>query len=197
MGQEAECRLRYRGRTVPGKAQLETDYLLFRGEERLKLTLRELTAVRAAAGTLVLEFPGGPAELELGPRAAKWAEKILHPPSRADKLGLKPGASVRLVGTFEPEFRAELRECTVTSRAADLVFLAAAHREELSRVPALVRSLKERGALWVVYPKGTAAIPEGEVIAAGRAAGLKDVKVAAFSKTHTALKFVRPAERAP
>jgi hypothetical protein len=43
-----------------------------------------------------------------------------------------------------------------------------------------------------VYPKGVAAIREIEVIEAGRAAGLKDIKVASFSSTHTALQFALP-----
>jgi len=49
--------------------------------------------------------------------------------------------------------------------------------------------------LWVVYPKGRKEITEGDVLGAGRKAGLKDVKVVGFSLTHTALKFVIPVER--
>ena len=52
--------------------------------------------------------------------------------------------------------------------------------------------MKGPAALWIVYPKGQKAITENDVIAAGRKAGLKDVKVVAFSPTHTALKFVIP-----
>ena len=52
-------------------------------------------------------------------------------------------------------------------------------------------------ALWIIYPKGIREITENDVIAAIRAAGLKDVKVASFSATHTALKAVIPvAQRA-
>lgn len=47
-------------------------------------------------------------------------------------------------------------------------------------------------ALWMVYLKGQKAITEGDVLAAGRKAGWKDVKVVGFSETHTALKFVLP-----
>jgi hypothetical protein len=188
MGQETECRMRMGGRTLQGRAYLETDHLLFRGDARLKVLLRELRGVAAADGVLRLEFEGGPAELELGKAAARWAEKILHPPSRADKLGVKPGTKVKLVGEFEPDFRKELRECTIVSRGAELVFYAAERREELGRLAQLAPA---GGALWVVYPKGAAAIREAEVIGAGRAAGLKDVKVARFSEKRTALKFVR------
>jgi hypothetical protein len=47
-----------------------------------------------------------------------------------------------------------------------------------------------------VYPKGVPAIREIEVLQAGRAAGLKDTKVASFSSTLTALRFAIPvAER--
>src|SRR5262249_27339649 len=106
MGQELACTLRYRRQTLAGKAYLESDHVLFRGEERLKVLLKDLTGVSAAAGVLTLEFPGGPAQFELGRAAEKWAERILHPPSRASKLGVKAGATVRLVGDFAPDFLA-------------------------------------------------------------------------------------------
>jgi len=63
---------------------------------------------------------------------------------------------------------------------------------QLERVAKLAAGMQPAGALWVIYPKGKAAIREIDVIEAGRAAGLKDVKVARFSETHTALKFVVP-----
>ncbi len=193
MGQEIECRMRYRGRTLRGTAYLETEYVLFRGEDRVKIALRELRAVEAADGVLRLALEDGAAELELGKSAEKWAAKILRPPSLADKLGLKDGTTVRLVGAFAEDFRDELHGCRVVARgAAELVFLAAGQRDDLSRIKRLAGSLAGSAALWIVYPKGRTEIRETEVIAAGRTAGLKDVKVVAFSKTHTALKFVMP-----
>jgi hypothetical protein len=193
MGQELQCRLQYQKRTLEGRAYLETDYLLFRGEERLKIALKDLTAVQADGGLLKIEFPGGPATLELGTAAEKWAQKILHPPSRAGKLGLKPGLAVRLEGEFDPGFLEELRGSAVDGEAqADLVFLAAAAKRDLARVVKLKGWLKPAGALWVVYPKGVPAIRETEVLQAGRAAGLKDTKVVSFSATQTALRFVIP-----
>jgi hypothetical protein len=192
MGQELECRMHYQKRTLAGKAYLETDYILFRGDERVKILLKDLKSVKAAAGMLQLDFPGGPAKLELGAAAEKWAGKILHPPSRADKLGVKAGAKVQVAGEFEPEFLKELGGMQPAKTGADLIFLAAGTRKDLARVAKLKGGLNDAGALWVVYPKGVAGIREVEVIEAGRTAGLKDVKVASFSKTHTALKFVIP-----
>lgn len=192
MGQELDCRMHLQKRTLAGKAYVETDYILFRGEERVKIQIKDLTSVTARAGVLHLEFPGGPARLELGAAAEKWAHKILHPPSRADKLGVKPGLSVRVVGEFEPAFLDELRALDTAQDQADLAFFGAAVRKDLLRIPRLAKGLKPSGALWVVYPKGVQKIREIDVLNAGRAAGLKDVKVASFSATHTALKFVIP-----
>src|ERR1700738_389496 len=104
MGQELECRLRYQNRTLAGTAYLETDYLLFRGEQRVKIALKDLTAVSVDGGLLHIYFPGGPAALELGKAAAKWARKILYPPTLAEKLGVKAGLSIRLASEFEPAF---------------------------------------------------------------------------------------------
>jgi hypothetical protein len=196
MGDEAACSIRLGGRTLAGKAYLETDFLLFRGDERLKIAFKDVSAVSEAGGRLLVEFSGGKAELELGSAAAKWERKIRNPPSRSQKLGLKAGARVRLEGLFDDAFRQELADAQVVAAGprekADLIFLAAATTADLERVPKLAKGLKPAGALWIVYPKGIKTIREIEVIEAGRSAGLKDTKVASFSSTHTALRFVIP-----
>jgi hypothetical protein len=192
MGQELECRMYYRKRMLAGRAYLETDHILFRGEERVKIPLKELKSVKAASGVLHLDFAGGPARLELGAAAEKWAGKILNPPSRLEKLGLKPGLTVRVVGDFNTEFLKELEGFARAEKEADIVFFAAPQKKALSQVARLAGGLKSTGALWLVYPKGVEQIREVEVIEAGRAAGLKDVKVCSFSSTHTGLKFVIP-----
>ena len=194
MGQELNCRMHYQGRTLDGKAFLEGDHLLFSGAERLQIAVQDLRSITAQGGLLHLDFPGGPVSLDLGPAAEKWARRILHPPSRADKLGVKPGLTVRLVGQFDTSFLDDLScvELATAKIKADLIFLAATDREALARIPKLKAALKPAGALWVVYPKGVQLIREIEVLDAGRAAGLKDTKVASFSTTHTALRFVIP-----
>ena len=197
MGQELECKARIRRRAaMEGKAQLETDFVLFRGPERFKVSFSELTGVKAEGGVLKLEFAGGPVELELGAAAEKWARKILNPPSLMDKLGVKADLTVRLIGgfdEFEPGFRKDIseRQAVVAAKGkCELLFFAAGRSAELERIRKLKANLKPGGALWVIYPKGVPEIKEIEVIQAGRAAGMKDVKVARFSATHTALKFV-------
>ena len=196
MGQEVACTLTLRRRAIEGIALLESDHILFRGGERIKIALRQVTGVKASGGVLRLDCPDGPAELQLGPAAEKWAHKILHPPSRVDKLGVKPGQSISVSGRFDPDFLRELgRARPRPVKESDLIFLAAEDRAALDKAKALVPYLKPSGALWVVYPKGVQAITQDDVFRVLRDAGLKDTKVASFSSTHTALKFVIPAAK--
>src|SRR5581483_541635 len=111
MGQEMECTLRLGNRALSGRAYLESDHVLFRGPERLKVLFKDLQNIHAESGVLRLEFAGGPAEFDLGAAAEKWAHKILNPPSRLHKLGVKNGMSVRMIGTFDPDFLEELKPC--------------------------------------------------------------------------------------
>ncbi len=191
MGMEALCNATWGARTSHGKALLETDYILFRGDFRLKVLFADLQGVHADKGMLILQFKAGPASLHLGAAAEKWAEKILRPASRFQKLGIKPGVRIALAGSFDPVFTGEVREYLTSLQSSDLVFLALESSVDLGNLPEVVRRLPESAALWIIYPKEIPAIRETEVIGGGRAAGLTDIKVVSFSATHTGLKFVR------
>src|ERR1700757_847837 len=94
MGRELQCRVKSGGKWVAGKALLETNEIIFRGEPRLKIPLAALKSVVARDGELHLKWPGQSAVLELGEQAEKWARAILHPKSTAEKLGIKPGLKI-------------------------------------------------------------------------------------------------------
>jgi hypothetical protein len=198
MGRELPCTVRHDGKTASGKALLETNEIVFRGEFRLKIPLASLKSVSSRGGELHLRWREGTAVFELGAHAEKWAHKILHPKSTSEKLGIKPGLAISLVGNFEDSFVEELKATAkdfAKSKAvkkSDLVFFAAGKTTDLSRAAKLADSLSSAGALWIVYPKGRKEITERQVLEAGKAAGLVDIKVVSFSATHTALKFVRP-----
>jgi hypothetical protein len=201
MGNEAKCTVRLGKQQSEGKAVLETSEILFRGDFRLKIPFSSIKLAKAVDGELRLRTPEGLAVFELGDAAAKWCDKILHPKSRMEKLGVKPGARVSLLGSFDDGFLRELREMNglVTDGKAgedtESIFFAADLKKHLAQVLKLAKSLKGAAALWIVYPKGQKDITENDVLAAGRKAGLKDVKVVGFSPTHTALKFVIPVAR--
>ena len=201
MGNEANCVARFGKQKARGKALLETSELIFRSEDgalRLKFAFANIQSAAAADGELRVEGPEGAAIFELGANAAKWCEKILHPKTRLEKLGIKPNAAVSLIGNLDADFLAELRVQTKTvsngkvTTDSEWIFFATDSSKDLSQVSKLAKSLKGAAALWIVYPKGQKQITENDVIAAGRKSGLKDVKVVGFSSTHTALKFVLP-----
>jgi hypothetical protein len=96
---------------------------------------------------------------------------------------------------FEQELQARgVRVSTRLAGAADIIFYGAESRPALNKLQALQKNLKRDGAIWVIRPKGVDAITETDVMKAGKAAGLVDVKVARFSDTHTAEKFVIPVK---
>lgn len=198
MGSELVCTVRSGGKSSKGKALLETSEILFRGEPRLKIPLASVQAATARNGELHLKWDGGSAVFELGEQAAKWADKILHPKSTSQKLGVKPGLRISAIGIEEGSFLDDLNSAAAEFSPAralknsDLIFFRAEEAAALARLAKLVPSLASAGALWIVYPKGKREIKESQVMAAGKAAGLVDVKVVRFSDTHTALKFVRP-----
>ncbi|HET9402703.1 MAG TPA: hypothetical protein VFO34_17285 [Candidatus Acidoferrales bacterium] len=196
MGAELECRVKFGSKSSAGRALLETNEIVFRGDFRLKIPLKHISSVKAANGNLSVKFPEGEAVFSLGPAAEKWADKILHPKSVIEKLGVKSGQKIAVLGVEDKSFLGDLSAITKFSSSAerncDAIFFGADAVADLKKIPALSRSLASAGALWIVYPKGLKDIREIDVIAAGRAAKLKDVKVVGFSPTHTALKFVMP-----
>jgi hypothetical protein len=81
------------------------------------------------------------------------------------------------------------------SGPADIIFYGASTRSALAKLVPLQKNIARNGAIWVIRPKGVAAITERDVMEAGKAAGLVDVKVVRFSDTHTAEKFVIPVAK--
>jgi len=83
------------------------------------------------------------------------------------------------------------------AKESDAIFFGVNKEAELARLETLKRSLKSNGAVWIIRPKGRPEISERATMAAGKRAGLVDVKVVGFSTTHTAEKFVIPLRSRP
>jgi hypothetical protein len=192
MGQEIECVVTRGKEKHSGKALLETNEIIFRGPTlRLKVPFAKMKGLVAKDGELRLEAAEGKLAFAIGEAAEKWREKILHPKTRIEKLGVKAGERVELLGKFESEFVKEIGERADRGAGhANWIFLAIEEKKNLSEVVKASKKLRGAAGLWIVYPKGRKEVTELDVISAGRKAGLKDVKVVGFSQTHTALKFV-------
>lgn len=206
MGSEMKCRARFGKQESEGKALLETGEIIFRGDFRLKIPFATIQSAKVVGDDLHLQSAEAVAIFKLGAAtAAKWRERILHPKTRIEKLGIKAGTRVSLLGFKEQdeEFARELQSAKAITNPAenalpkdcDAIFLSIDTQKQLTQVVKIARKMVGAVALWVIYPKGQQHITENDVLSAGRKAGLTDIKVVGFSPTHTALKFVIPVEK--
>ena len=204
MGYDSTCTLTTEGRTFAGTARLEEKALTFRGEARLAIPLAIIAGVKVREGRLHFTAGGRPIVLDLGTAAGKWAKRMTHPPSRVEKLGVKAGMRVGLVGLDDPalitdiEARGATLERNARATGLDMVFFAARAPADLARLGALGARIQPAGAIWLVRAKGRGApIGETESMAAAKRAGLVDVKVVSYSDTHSAEKYVIPLAKRP
>ena len=123
-----------------GRLQLEGAKLLFRGAQRRVFEGEALAGVRSEAGELVLSDGS---RFTLGePQAGRWAEAILNPKGRLDKLGVKAGMRTAVIGVAAATFTAELAAAgavPVTELGElDLLFYGADSAEALAKVEGLI-----------------------------------------------------------
>lgn len=203
MGYDSACTLTIDGRAFRGTAVLEHKDLLFRGDVRLVIPLNGIDEARADGDALIIVFGGRSAAFAIGADVAgKWAKRITSPPSRADKLGVKAGMRIALVGMEDAalvediDAKGALLETSARSKGLDMIFFAAKVPRDLSRLGSIAGRLEPAGAIWLIRAKGRGApISERDSMAAGKEAGLVDVKVVSYSDTHSAEKYVIPVAR--
>ena len=117
---------------------------------------------------------------------------------RIEKLGVKEGMRVAVMGIDDAHFAAELARVVPAlagprASGLDLVFLGADSLVQLDALVSLAKRIKPAGAIWVVSRKGKAAgIRDTDVIAGAKRAGLVDNKVVGFSDTLTSLRLCIP-----
>ena len=204
MGYDSTCTLTTEGRTFAGTASLEEKALTFRGDARLAIPLAIIEGVRVRDGRLHFTAGGRRIVLDLGTAAEKWAKRIAHPPSRVQKLGVKAGMRVGLVGLEDPgliediEAQGATLERSARATGLDMVFFGPTATADLERLAVLGARIQPAGAIWLVRVKGRGApIGETQSMAAAKRAGLVDVKVVSYSDTQSAEKYVIPLARRP
>jgi hypothetical protein len=199
MGKDVRASAQFTDGESEGRLLWEPPKLIFRGAMRGTFQGHALRGVRAEGADLVLA-DGTRFTLDDGP-AEIWVHAILNPPGRLDKLGVKPGQTIVVQDLDDPDFLAELATRAAPVEALegiDLLFYGVDSPEQLELLGELADGLGPKGALWIVAIKGKAAtVKDGEIRAAARDQGLVDTKVCAFSKSHTALKFVKRKGLAP
>jgi hypothetical protein len=202
VGQEIKTTLRWDGRIIEGTALLEGDALVFRGVASLTIPFAEMMTVEATSGWLELKTARGLLLLELGPKADVWKEKIKNPKALIEKLGIDATKKVCVVGKLDPALRADLDASgakiakSARGKDFDVVFVAAAAKKDLEKVPSVKEMIVDDGAIWIVYTKGKTGeddVTERAVLTAGRTQQLTDNKQVKIDDELTAVRFVIPA----
>ena len=118
--------------------------------------------------------------------------------TRTEKLGVKPGLRVAVIGLKDPEFMEELKEAgaRVSARSGpgpfDMIVLRLDSTSDLPLLLDAKKRIVPNGMLWAVWPKGRKEFREDDIRHFGPQAGLVDVKVMAFSDILSGLKLVIP-----
>jgi hypothetical protein len=199
VGQEIKTTLRFDGSIHEGIAQLDRASLVFRGGISLTIPFSEIFGVDSSGGWLDLKTARGLLLLELGSKAETWAEKIKNPQWLVQKLGVDETKKVAVVGKLDADLRADIEASGAKvakgarGKDYDLVFLAAAGKRDLEKLPAVRQTIKDTGAIWIVFPKDGDALRERDVLTAGRTLQLNDQKPVKVSDVLVAVRFVVPA----
>lgn len=183
------------GQKVEVKADFGSDHVTFSGGRRGEVKFRDMEVVSTNKGTLKLRVDGAVMEFPIGDKVDRLANKIRKPPTRAEKMGIKPGQRV-LVELEDSGFRKEVKALGVKEAPNELdhLVVGAYSLLDLDFVSWSSRIHKD-GGVWVIFRKGRPDFRETDILAAGREAGLRDYRVARFDEKRTALKFVWPLEK--
>jgi hypothetical protein len=119
-----------------------------------------------------------------------------------DRLGVKPGMRVGLVGFRDGGFEAELTrrgaalDYDQPAPGLDMLFYLVGEAADLLALAELAPLIHDSGAIWVLRVKGPGTkVKEVDVIEAGKAFGLVDNKIASFSEVLAAMRLVVPLAR--
>jgi DUF3052 family protein len=130
-------------------------------------------------------------------RRARYAAKDV-----TDKLGIKPGHAVRVVGKGDRELldkvRAKVgRKLAGEKTPADVILYWPAEASDVTpTLKKLKLAIKPDGGVWIISTKkgkafgGAPYLPDAILIPLGLAAGLVDNKICSVSDSESAMRFV-------
>ena len=116
--------------------------------------------------------------------------------ARREKLGVKPGQTVAVVGNVDSGSDVkDLGASIVRALTADWIFLAVDNLKDLKKIHDVRRKMSDEASIWAVWPKGSNDIKEDHIRQTALTTDLVDVKVMSWSDTHSGLKLVVRKER--
>ena len=191
-----KCKATIRGESLSGRLHVDSKQLTFQAKGFQWATpVGKGTSAKVVKNDLIVRRGSKSATFHIGRRADAWADKILNPPSRGKKLGLKPGLKYYLLGDFDQSFLDELHfhdlQAARTPRTCDIAFVLMHSTENLLFIDKVAKSCSAGTHIWGIWPKGIQAIRQSEVIARARAFGMGPGKGISFDDTCSAMRFTK------
>lgn len=198
MGKEMKAAVTVGTKKAQCNVLLEGTEIVIRGEVKRKVPRERMKGLAAAGGVLSFVDGGDRVKIELGEKAAgAWLHAIENPRSRVEKLGVKAGMKVCVLGDAGGDAVAEVEAATGTKasrrlvKSADVVLLVVREVDELERLEVAKGSLATGGVVWVLWPKGRKDLRHEEVVASAKRLGLSQTKSVGFSEELSGLRLVR------
>lgn len=183
---------------------LDGQALQIRGVLRRDVPRSALRDIVEQEGVLSFAWtrPAGEAEtvrLDLGGAASRWAALLAKPaPTLREKLGIRAGEGVFVVGTMPPLVEAATDGCRTDLGGAAQVVATVRTSADLNTLLHWLRADEVALPVWVVHGKVGSSAPGGDAVRGEfRAAGYRDVKITAVSDSWSATSYRlmdRPAD---
>lgn len=201
MGKEITTTVKIGTKAATCDVHLDGTSITCRGGLKRTFALPNMADVRVERGKLRFVSGGEVIAIDLGEKADAWLDAIKNPRTRTQKLGVKPGMSVCVLGEAEQDAIDELAAALGAEpsrrlgKSLDLIFYFVTEPDQLAKLTAIEKSLATGGAAWVLWPKGRKDLRHEEVVAAAKPVGLSQTKSVGFSEVFSGLRLVRAAKK--
>lgn len=196
MGLEAKCIANIQGIAYSGTLHFDSKEIAFSCRQiKWRQAVGPSVTAKTVGGSLVIGKGKNEAIFEIGDEAIRWLDKVLNPPSRTKKLGVKQGQKIVLSGSFAVEIQLELREAgatlTKSIEQCALLLCLVERTEELPRLRNAMEKLSSGKSLWAVWPKGVRSITQKEIMDLAAEFGMGPGKACSFDDRLTAMRFTQ------
>lgn len=194
MGLEANVVATYVRKSYEGKLHVDSKCISFRAKDfKWEAALGESIKAEADDGVLKIVSDRRKISFTIGDSASKWVDKVLNPPSRMKKFGVKEMHRVWVSKGFDKSFKDEIKsvgaKITRIIDNCDLAICIIKHRGMLPELDEYVEQLPEKKNIWVVWPKGSSDVGQTDVMQHAKSLGMGPSKTAAFDGNHSSMRF--------
>lgn len=198
MGREVTCSYHWQGQSGAGKALLEPEEIILRGDIKARIPRQAIFAAETNTEDLILMVQGTPLVLHIGEAEAnRWIAALRKPlPSLAQKLGISAEKPAYLIGACSDAALIDaLRAAQSQTPQQARLLIAMLHREaDLAPAMALAQSLPDL-PMWCVYGKGRSAVVTDAMVREFMYAhAYRDSKSCSVSIDWTATRFAAARE---